>query len=551
MKRFAVLFVALFCAAVFAQDLPKIAVYVTGNVSDDEKKALGTRMLATLINSGRYKGIERSNSFLAEIEKEQVKQRSGAIDDNQISELGRQFGVKFVCIADITPAFGEYQVSARIVNVETAEVAFIGESFSPLKSSVDLVTVSNQVVKNMFGDQAVRTYTVTVNINPAGGGHVSRNLDKTAYDAGDALSMTAVANSGYTFTGWSGASSTTNPTLNGVINGDLTLTANFQYTQQGHTLTTNVYPHGGGAVIRNPDKEVYAPGEAVNVSAASAEGYKFTGWAGAVTGKKNLVTVKMDGNKTLTANFYQKSIPPPNVRTAEAKPKPKPEPKPDPEPKPEPKGERQKMFAIGGGLFYAGDFAGGIQWNGGAGILAMPYNAYGAYLFFDATSYAAISLGYSQGGGTWETPNDVPPGELPYMSFTSLSVGVSVKYPNLINIAVPIGDAEWVMKIYPVAGIGYEHPNYAKLEYENGELFVFDGNNKYEYTADALSAIWGKFGAGADLYITENAFARVELLYGARMMPNWFETDQADRYRAEKTRLGHGVTFRMGAGFGF
>jgi len=141
------------CAVAVAQELPRIAVYVTGNVGDDEKKALGTRMLATLVNSGRYKGIERSNSFLAEIEKEQVKQRSGAIDDSQISELGRQFGVKFVCIADITPAFGAFQVSARIVNVETAEVEHIGESASPLKTMDDLAQVSNQVVRNMFGEQ--------------------------------------------------------------------------------------------------------------------------------------------------------------------------------------------------------------------------------------------------------------------------------------------------------------------------------------------------------------------------------------------------------------
>jgi hypothetical protein len=150
MKRLAILFVALFSVAAFAQDLPKIAVYVTGDVPDNEKKALGTRMLASLIKSGRYKGIERSNSFLAEIEKEQVKQRSGAIDDSQISELGRQFGVKFVCISDITPAFGAYQVSARIVDVETAEVGFIGEANSPLKTMDDLSAVSDKVVRIMF-----------------------------------------------------------------------------------------------------------------------------------------------------------------------------------------------------------------------------------------------------------------------------------------------------------------------------------------------------------------------------------------------------------------
>jgi hypothetical protein len=153
MKKPAILLMTLLCATLFAQDLPKIAVYVTGNVPEDEKTVLGTRMLASLVNSGRYTGIERTTSFLAEIEKEQEKQRSGAIDDNQISELGRQFGVKYVCIANITPAFGEFQVSARIVDVETAVVTFIGDAFSPLKTPDDLTQVSEKVVENMFGRQ--------------------------------------------------------------------------------------------------------------------------------------------------------------------------------------------------------------------------------------------------------------------------------------------------------------------------------------------------------------------------------------------------------------
>jgi len=142
--------ILLMAAGALAQDLPKIAVYVTGEIGDNEKKMLGTRMLSTLVNSGRYRGIERSNAFLAEVEKEHIKQRSGDIDDSQISELGKQFGVKFVCIADITPGFGAYQVSARIIDVETAVVIFIGEAFSPLQTSNDLVLVSDNVVENMF-----------------------------------------------------------------------------------------------------------------------------------------------------------------------------------------------------------------------------------------------------------------------------------------------------------------------------------------------------------------------------------------------------------------
>jgi hypothetical protein len=74
------------------------------------------------------------------------------IDDNQIVKLGKQFGVKYVCIADITPAYGEFQVSARIVDVETAVVVFIGESTSPLKTIDDLTKVSDRVVRRMFGE---------------------------------------------------------------------------------------------------------------------------------------------------------------------------------------------------------------------------------------------------------------------------------------------------------------------------------------------------------------------------------------------------------------
>lgn len=138
--------------AAYTQNLPKIAVYVTGGsrVPKDEKKALGTRILSSLVDRGRFIAIERSDVFLAEIDKEQTKQRSGAIDDNQISVLGKQYGVRYVCVADITPAFGAFQVSARIIDVETAVVAFIGDANSPLKSMDDLEQVSDEVVRKMF-----------------------------------------------------------------------------------------------------------------------------------------------------------------------------------------------------------------------------------------------------------------------------------------------------------------------------------------------------------------------------------------------------------------
>jgi len=150
-KKLPLFFIMVFSAVTFATELPRIAVYVTGDIPDNVKNALGTRMLSAFINLGRYRGIERSNAFLAELEKEQIRQRSGAIDDSQISKLGRQFGVNFICVANVIPLFDAFQVSARIIDVETAEIVHIGESYSPLQTVEDFRKASHEVVRVMLG----------------------------------------------------------------------------------------------------------------------------------------------------------------------------------------------------------------------------------------------------------------------------------------------------------------------------------------------------------------------------------------------------------------
>ncbi|MDR2578159.1 MAG: outer membrane beta-barrel protein [Chitinispirillales bacterium] len=139
---------------------PKIAVYVTGSKDEVENKALGTYILEALVRSGRYTAIERSEVFLAEIAQEHITQRSGAIDDAQISQLGKQSGVQFVCVADVTKAFGGNQVSVRILDVETAEVVAVGVVHGALRNMDDLRKISEKVVNAMFGIVVVQEKTV-------------------------------------------------------------------------------------------------------------------------------------------------------------------------------------------------------------------------------------------------------------------------------------------------------------------------------------------------------------------------------------------------------
>jgi len=148
-----ILLMLCFCVAVYAQQSkPQIAVYVTGDLKDGEKKAVNTEMLDALVKNGRYTAVERSDVFLAKIAEEHKKQRSGSVDDKQISKLGKQFGVQFVCVADVTKVLDSYLVSARIINVETATVDKMGKAYSHLESPEALADVSERVVTSMFGD---------------------------------------------------------------------------------------------------------------------------------------------------------------------------------------------------------------------------------------------------------------------------------------------------------------------------------------------------------------------------------------------------------------
>jgi len=72
-----------------------------------------------------------------------------------------------------------------------------------------------------------RSYTITVNVNPAEGGTVSRSPDKETYAYDDSVILTATPEHGYTFTGWTGATTNRRNQLTIMMNSDKTLTAAF------------------------------------------------------------------------------------------------------------------------------------------------------------------------------------------------------------------------------------------------------------------------------------------------------------------------------------
>lgn len=131
----------------------KVAVYVTGEQSG-AKKILADKLVEAITYSKKYKAIERTANFLAELKKEQKYQRTGEVDDNDISRLGKQFGVQFVCAVDVIEAFGQKYVTARLINVESAEIVTTGNANSELTTMEQLLECANSIALEVTGKTA-------------------------------------------------------------------------------------------------------------------------------------------------------------------------------------------------------------------------------------------------------------------------------------------------------------------------------------------------------------------------------------------------------------
>lgn len=141
MKKLLILLLSALSLIVFAQQ-KKVAVYVTGN--DPINDILGSRLVDGIAKSGKYIAIERTASFLSELSKEQNYQSTGAVDDSEISRLGKQFGVDYVCVASTFDVWGsEKYISTRMIDVETAEVVVSSSSNGSIASSSQLITALN------------------------------------------------------------------------------------------------------------------------------------------------------------------------------------------------------------------------------------------------------------------------------------------------------------------------------------------------------------------------------------------------------------------------
>ena len=133
--------------------------------------------------------------------------------------------------------------------------------------------------------------------NPVAGGSTSGS---GSFAPNTSVTAAAVPNSGYSFTNWTenGNVVSTSASYTFAITANRTLVANFAVIT--YSLTTNA---NNGSVAANPAQSPYNSGSSVQLTATPNAGYVFTGWSGDASGSANPLTVVMNGNKNITANF--------------------------------------------------------------------------------------------------------------------------------------------------------------------------------------------------------------------------------------------------------
>ncbi len=149
------------------------------------------------------------------------------------------------------------------------------------------------------------TYNITVSANPTNGGTVTGG---GTYNQGQQCTVSATANSGYTFTNWTenGNVVSTQANYTFTVNSNRTLVANFTAQPQQYTINVSANPTNGGTVSGGG---TYQQGQSCTVHATAATGYTFLRWTenGTQVSTNANYTFTVTGNRNLVAQFQQQN----------------------------------------------------------------------------------------------------------------------------------------------------------------------------------------------------------------------------------------------------
>ena len=211
----------------------------------------------------------------------------------------------------VTPVTATYTIGQTATVTAAANMGYQFDGWEVVSGTVTFTATSLTATFTMPAGNVVLlakfskiAHTVTAT---AGTGGTAAPATQTKY-YGDAVTVTATANAGYTFNQWNVVGATVTNTMNPLNftmpNNSVTAQATFNAIP--YTVSVVASPANGGTFSAlNP---TYTVGQAVTVTATPAAGFTFNGWTAVGVTPVNLAspTVSFNmpaGNVTLTATF--------------------------------------------------------------------------------------------------------------------------------------------------------------------------------------------------------------------------------------------------------
>ena len=165
------------------------------------------------------------------------------------------------------------------------------------------VSANTNTVTGVFalsGTEASYNYVLTASPSPTNGGAV---IGGGAFQEGSAVTVTAAANSGFEFIGWTGDATGTDNPLTIMLNTNLDITAHFAAIGTNITLTVITNAYGTVTVSPKLNDGDLKHGHGYTLTAIATSGNVFSGWTGSLTTSKNPLSFKAESNMVLQATF--------------------------------------------------------------------------------------------------------------------------------------------------------------------------------------------------------------------------------------------------------
>jgi len=199
----------------------------------------------------------------------------------------------------LAPPGGAYAPGTTVMVSVKSDLGYAFNSWSGnLSGSANHATIVMDTDKTISANFVpTPTYTLSatsdkgsVVLNPSGG----------TYNAGDEVLLTPGKVFGYKFSSWSGDLS------GSVVPGKITMNSNKSIVANYVALPTYKLTSSAtnGIIELNPTGVSFEEGTVVTVNAKKDYGYEFNGWSGDTTGIKNPITLVMNSDKNITANFF-------------------------------------------------------------------------------------------------------------------------------------------------------------------------------------------------------------------------------------------------------